>query len=402
MRHDVYEVYTMLSIERKLFDWCEKNKLILFSLAVSLLAILIRIVNLDALSEDYIICLQPWFDEIAAKGGLSAISEQVGDYNVMYQLIIALMTYIPLPTVVLYKGLSILFDYLLALCAACVAYEISGERIKAVLAYAAVLLLPSVYIDSSYWAQCDSIYSFFLLTTLYCLLKEKHFLAFVFYTLAFQFKFQSIFVLPFLLCYYAGTKKFSILNLCILPVFSIVFCWLCGRDPLYTFKIYFEQTKSWPGLAHNFPSIWNLVTNDYTNFRNTAIFLTIAILGIELLLILHHKIEFNHQNMLSILILTMWTCMVFLPSLHDRYAYFLLILLLLATVLSFRMLVYLAGSEILILISYSRFLFKDSIAAQIPQYLCSAAFVALYIAFIYDCFIRKTQWLSSKSPIVSK
>ena len=56
-------------------------------------------------------CLVPWFDEIKDMGGICALSEQVGNYNLLYQTIISLMTYIPMDDMYLYKIFSCINIY---------------------------------------------------------------------------------------------------------------------------------------------------------------------------------------------------------------------------------------------------------------------------------------------------
>ena len=194
----------MTRLERRALNWAERNRIWLFAAAVSVLAALIRLYGLDFHSGDYDGFLRPWSDEIKANGGLAAIGTQVGNYNVIYQVCIALMTCLPVHPLTAYKGLSVLFDYLLAGSAALVARELTGERVRAALAYAAVLLLPSVFVYSAYWAQCDSIYTCFLMLSVLCLLKGRDTLAFVCVAAAFQFKLQAIFILPFLICLYCA------------------------------------------------------------------------------------------------------------------------------------------------------------------------------------------------------
>ena len=55
------------------------------------------------------------FETIKNGGGLTALNEQVGDYGLLYQTIIALFTYVDANPVYLYKSFSVIFDFLLAL-----------------------------------------------------------------------------------------------------------------------------------------------------------------------------------------------------------------------------------------------------------------------------------------------
>lgn len=372
----------MTRLERRFLEWADRNRLWLFAGAVSVLAALIRLNGLDFHSGDYDGFLRPWYDEIKANGGLAAIGTQVGNYNVLYQVCIALMTCLPVHPLTAYKGLSVLFDYLLAGSAALVARELTGERVRAALAYAAVLLLPSVFVDSAYWAQCDSIYTCFLMLSVLCLLKGRDTLAFVCVAAAFQFKLQAVYILPFLLCLYCVQRRFSILNFLIIPAMSVVISLLCGRGPWGTFSIYLEQMGQHTGMALSFPNVWNLISDRYDVFGGTAVLLTIALLGALLLVLLGRRPQMTHRAMMTLLIATLWTCCMFLPNMHERYAYFLNVLLMVCAVCSGRMLGYAALSEVLTLIMYAKCIWNGSVAYGVPMYLCAAAYVAGYVLFM--------------------
>lgn len=389
----------MLSIEKKVLDWCERHMLLIFTIIISLLAYRIRYNGKDMTSVDYFSCLDPWFRTIAEGGGFSMISQQVGNYNVLYQLLICLLTYIPVFSLYSYKFLSCIFDYLLAFTAGLITYEFCHQKLKAVLAYCGVLLLPSVFINSAYWAQCDSIYCFFLALSLYCLLKERYTLTFVFFSIAFQFKLQAVFFMPFLLYYYVRTRRFSIFQFLWVPALAILICLLCGRGPLDSITIYLDQTNVKPGMSHNFPSIWNLITSSYEFFRGTSFRLTVSILGIGLLLILHTKLPFTRENILNVLIWSIWTCVLFLPSMHERYAYLLIILLLIAAVLNFRAMGgFLLGSELVILVCYANCLWNDTFVENMNPWIYSLVFFLLYLLFTHQRFFQKKHWLSESVP----
>ena len=101
----------MLLIERKILDHLEKNKNILFFVMISLLGFAIRQAGRDFISNDMQKFLIPWYEMIREQGGFPSLRVQVGDYNLLYQTIIAALTYLPGDCVIYYKAVSILFDY---------------------------------------------------------------------------------------------------------------------------------------------------------------------------------------------------------------------------------------------------------------------------------------------------
>ena len=84
----------MFKIERKIVEFVERNVNILFMLAITGLAIVVRYAGRDFVSGDMTWFLLGWFQKIADNGGIHSLKNQVGDYNILYQTIVALFTYI--------------------------------------------------------------------------------------------------------------------------------------------------------------------------------------------------------------------------------------------------------------------------------------------------------------------
>ena len=55
-------------------------------------------------AQTYLHC---WYEEIRSNGGFRALSAQVGDYNMFYQFILALVTYLPIQPIYAIKLSSI-------------------------------------------------------------------------------------------------------------------------------------------------------------------------------------------------------------------------------------------------------------------------------------------------------
>ncbi len=160
--------------------------------------------------------------------------------------------------------------------------------------YCVIFLLPTVVLNSAYWGQCDSIYSTFLVLTLFFIFDEKYIGAFIVLGLGFAFKLQMIFVVPFIISYYSCTQKFSVANA---GISAIVF-WMTGavgfiygRNLLDSFRIYANQTRTYEHMYMNFPSFWVLVGDDYGNLRMFAVLVTITLLGCGLYFMLSQKIR---------------------------------------------------------------------------------------------------------------
>ena len=90
----------------------EKGLYIVFGAFMVIVSIVIRYLGMEFISSDYNLFLKHWYSDIKELGGLSALSQQVGDYNVTYQIVIALFTYLdvfPLYLIKIFILLQIIF-----------------------------------------------------------------------------------------------------------------------------------------------------------------------------------------------------------------------------------------------------------------------------------------------------
>ena len=85
-----------------------------------------RVSMLDYISSDYQSFLVLWLDAFR-KGGFATLGENVGDYNLIYQYILLLISKVPLKDLYLIKLFSVIFDYALALSMACLLYTSSSS-----------------------------------------------------------------------------------------------------------------------------------------------------------------------------------------------------------------------------------------------------------------------------------
>ena len=94
-----------------------------------LLTVVVRYLGKDFVSGDMKVCLLEWFRIIKSQGGISSLSNQVGDYNLYYQTLIAFLTYIEYSPLYLMKLPSIAFDYLLAFWVALIVRDFYKKNI---------------------------------------------------------------------------------------------------------------------------------------------------------------------------------------------------------------------------------------------------------------------------------
>lgn len=321
----------MFGIERKFWTWAEKNLHMILVLLVSAAGLLIRLSLRQFFSDDAGWYLLPWYDEIVESGQLGALDRQVGNYNILYQFLIALMTYLPIPALFCYKILSCIFDYLLAGAAAYLAGQITekGRKWKCLAAYAVVLFSPVVTANSALWAQCDSIYTFWIIMAMIALVKGRYVRTFVFYGIALSFKLQAVFFLPFLLFVYFYSKKFTALYFGIIPAamcLSALPGLVMGRNPGDIFTVYMEQTQEYPRLSSGYPTPWLFISNSgaaeiYQLYKGYAVGLALCALAAWMTFWLIRRVALTPSNMVYMAFILVYTAVLLLPAMHERYGY---------------------------------------------------------------------------------
>lgn len=381
----------MTKIESKAIGFIKRYILLFLLGAITILAVFIRICGMDFQSDDFNSFLNPWWG-IIKYNDFTGLAAQVGNYNIPYQIIIYLMTLLPLNALYAYKIVSIIFDFVLAISTAMLVYSFakSNARLKAVIAYSAVLLSATVIFNSSFWAQCDSIYTSFIILAILFLHKDKPIASFVFTGIAFAFKLQTVFILPVLLYYWISTKKISILHFFIIPAVDVIMCLpaiIMGRPFIDIITIYAEQTDYGKLIQMNCPNFYALMCdgNDMTYyylFKQFSVFLTIAVLGIMMCIIIYKKVDL--KNIEVFLLTTAWTvftCIMFLSSMHERYGYLLDIILIVYAAVSAKHLWLPIVSTLISLRGYCYYLFSyELVSLKVTAIICTALYV--YITFL--------------------
>ena len=305
----------MTKIERKFFDLVIKYLPLIAFVVFTALAVMLRFACIDYESDDFRSFLNPWFSTIGY-AGLDGLKAQVGNYNIPYQIIIYLMTLTPFDALDSYKLLSVIFDFALALSCAMVVKEYLKCRLfdmMPLITYSAVLLSLTVVMNSSFWAQCDSIYTFFIALAI------------------------MVFILPLFLYYWASTRKVSILHFTVIPAVDVLMCLpvvAMGRPFQDIIKIYVDQTDYGKQIQMNYPNLYAFMcdrmnTENYYLLKGFAVLLTLTVLAAGMFLILRKRVDLSdNKKLLMTGIWSVFTCLMFLSSMHERYAYLLDILLL--------------------------------------------------------------------------
>lgn len=290
------------------------------------LAMFLRLFLLDHQTFDYLDFLSPWAAFFRDNGGLAALVQPIGNYNVPYLYFLALISYLDLPDLYLIKLFSILFDVLLAWAGWRLAQHFTEPRsVKPAVVFCLLLFLPTVLLNGSFWGQCDSLYAALCLHALASALERRPASSVLLLSLAFSFKLQAIFLLPlWCVLWYGGRVKFR--HLLLFPVGYLATALpalLAGRSLSSILSVYLEQTSYYSALTLNAPSVYALIP--YGTSLNEALAARLGILAaFTLVLVLLATLFFFRKTLSDRSILLTGTAMalgvpLLLPHMHDRY-----------------------------------------------------------------------------------
>lgn len=337
---------------------------ILFFLAVTISALIIRIAFFSVKSNDYYIAYEVWINEIRSNGGLSSLGKDIGDNPPLYMTLVTLVSYLPFDPVVIVKLPSCLFDFVLAFAGIRLAKQLGITHIgKKLTLYAVILLNPLTLLNSSAWGQCDSIYSTFILLTLCAMCASRLWnpqspmessaqdpakKAYGFwrsgdgicllFSIALSFKLQAVFFLP-VICLMWIVQKRTVLKpvqLLWVPIVYTASCipmYLAGRSLKVMFKVYLGQAnRNYGSLTLNYPNLYNLI-GTWSEALYDSYYIYGMLLVLLLLITLFYqlycrKVKLSGITLCKVTALSILVICFCLPLIHERYAYVAEILLL--------------------------------------------------------------------------
>jgi Gpi18-like mannosyltransferase len=298
-----------------------------------LMALILRYIFFPVESYDMRAFLEPWYDFIVAHGQFKAFEYAFYDYAPAYMYLISLATFFAwIPKIAAIKIISILFDF----CAAAAVFKIIRyKRNSAKLAwlgFIGTLYLPTVFVQSGMWGQCDIIFTSMLLWMMYALLRDRNLHALVFFSIAFALKFQAMFIAPLILILFLN-KKLKWGWIFLIPVvyfISIVPAWLAGRPLLDLLTIYFSQVSVYKLLSLSAPNFYYFFS-DPKYYSTAAVLVGLgvaAVIGCVYLYLrwFKHKLFTDLGYFYDAAAITFIFPFV-LPLMHDRYFFIAAILL---------------------------------------------------------------------------
>ncbi len=292
---------------------------------LSLTAFALRYLCMEHETLDYLNFLTVWVEHFKNNGGFRGLAVSIGNYNVPYLYFLALISYFKIYDLYLIKLVSIFFDVILAFAVMKLVGVVSSSQTKRLFAFYAVLLLPTVILNSSYWAQCDSIYVAFAVLSIWCALSGRQKLSLVMIAVSFSFKLQAVFVMPIFLAFiYTGHIKWQHLPIFPLTYIAMVLpAVLTGRPFMDTLTLYIDQGGTVGSyLNFNSPSIFAILKDvDTALWSKLGIVLAFLFMSAVLYWLFLRRKSLSEQTLLAAAALLVVGIPFLLPHMHDRYFY---------------------------------------------------------------------------------
>lgn len=290
----------------------------------------IRYALRDVVAGDYKMFFEPWVATLREAGGgfkgLSAEFEYV-DYTTPYLLILSFISICPLfNTLILMKMVSIFFDFVAAIAVGFIVYDMTGKKQSGYMAYTVMLFVPTIVANSAMWAQCDIIFTSFVMLSLLYMLKDKPRISLIFYGVAFAFKLQTLFIAPLYLLLWVK-KKIKIQHFLWLPIvyfIGIIPSWIAGKNLWDLLTVYLFQANGEMDiykLSHKFPNVYQIIGTDsfLREYADAGIYFTLAVLMVLLYYIAQKNFVFTKDLIIRMGMFFVMVVVFFLPHMHERY-----------------------------------------------------------------------------------
>lgn len=304
---------------------------VILFMVLTAVALIARYALRNVVAGDYKMFFEPWVATLREAGGgikgLAAEFEYV-DYTTPYLTILSFISICPfLNTLLLMKLVSIFFDFVAAFAIMAIVHNQTKSATKAVFGYGTLLLVPTILTNGAMWAQCDIIFTSFILWSLYFMLKDRPAMSMMFYGIAFAFKLQTLFMAPlYLILWMKGKIKLKhFLFLPLMYVVGMIPALIAGQSFWELISVYFFQANGMMdiyALSHKFPNIYQLIGTDVFLFEyaDAGIWIALGALMILLYVFARKKYTFDTRLMLRMGMLLTMTVVFFLPHMHERYA----------------------------------------------------------------------------------
>jgi Gpi18-like mannosyltransferase len=293
-----------------------------FLFLITTFAILLRILLFPFESSDYHQFLQGWYTALKANGGFAAVGMNIGDYMPTYLYLLAFFTYLPVSGLTAIKLISSAADIILAVFVMKTVNLKFQNKTYGITTYAVILFLPSVFLNSAVWGQCDSIFTAALVACVYYLMLDHPRKTVFAFAIAFIFKLQAVFLAPLLILmlFKRKIKPDTFLIIPLVYFIASIPAVIMGRDFLDLLSVYFSQAGQYKMIAMFLPNLYTWLPEDTPGYiSKAAVILAGALVLIALFYFYKKKFVLTHEVIVSLALFFALFVPFVLPHMHERY-----------------------------------------------------------------------------------
>lgn len=290
-----------------------------------ILALLLRFSLIDFISGDFKTFLNPWYNFILQNGKFWALKYDFSNYNTPYLYLLVIASYIfsSLSNITAVKLISITFDFIGAFFVYKIVKLKYPQGLLPITAFITVLFAPTVFLNSAFWGQCDMIYTSFLLACIYFVLIKKESWAFISFGLAFSFKQQAIFLVPFMLILLLK-KEVSWKSCFFIPIvylLALIPAWFAGRPFIDLLLIYVNQADTYQALSLNAPNMYRWIWQQelYSVVLPIGLLFALTVVVILCLAVYRSSVKLNKEIIIQLAMISVFIMPYCLPKMHERY-----------------------------------------------------------------------------------
>lgn len=286
-------------------------------------SLLLRASVLDFESGDYKAFLGKWYDYFVEHGGLAAFKDDFTRYPLLYLYVVSVSTLLPLPKLYAIKLFSVLCDYVAAWFVFRIVRCKFDQGPWPWLAAGVALFLPTVWLNSAVWGQCDGMFTSALLAALFYVVVKRPLAAMVAFGLACALKPLAIYFAPFLAGWFFR-ERVPWKYVAVPPLLYAA----CGVPAILAGKPVFEVLFRWT-QHRNIPELTLGATNwyqwvskeSYEVFFMAGIVLALAASACLVLAMQERAVADRERFLVATAVLSVLVVPYFLPGMHERYFY---------------------------------------------------------------------------------
>lgn len=289
--------------------------------AVLIIGMAVRLSVWRYTTTDTTAFLLPWY-QFAQAHGWAGLKVAFTNYAPFYSYLLVLITRLDglAPPLLLIKSLSVAFELGTAVLAYRIVVSQTQAPWRAVWAFTATWLAPTVLYNGALWGQADAIWTFFLLLAVSSFLKGGN--GVLAFAMAIAVKAQGVFLGPFVLGLMLRQRRALWWFAAIPAVYLIVALpvFIAGRPVMDVLEVYGRQSTTFHALSMNAASLWALLPHVPYDAGVVAGLILASIAGAGLAAVIARAEPKGEFDVLAAC-LSLLAMPFLLPKMHDRYFY---------------------------------------------------------------------------------